>query len=686
MRTGHGCLRSVGILEGDLIIQPLVAFLEPMHPSFGSLTGVPLYIFLLVLALTSAFLVGYLLQGIRVAWQLWGAVRGIRMLSEAKRPVDAKEIAKLFKKEPFRHLWDEYADTLHPLERASSGTATLIEARATMPAEVFFTRDVLVDSRMFDDFARHLPGVLTGLGIIGTFAGLLSGLKQFHPTDTSTAVSGLNLLLEGVTHAFIVSAAAISFAMIVLFIEKLVLALFYGKVEKLNHVIDALYRTGAGEEYLARLTQSAEKSEVHTAQLKEALVEDLKTMMTNLVDRQIDAQQQSTQALGNQLGKAIFEGLQQPMQDIGEAVKRASGEQGSAVHGMLESVLTAFMARLEDTFGGQMRGINESMERAMGEMANVQASLQKLLENIEKSTESATSQMSQKLEDAMRQAAANQQVITDQMREFIQEFRKLVTDEQTKSKQVMDQAMSSVLTQLTTAMEHLDRERKDSAQEESARQEQLNNRTTELVGGLSGQVDALLRSIAEQVEKTQRNIDAISAVSTRAVDGMNQGALTMGSAAERFETAGSSVSTVFERSKTVADQLYATTTTLQSAALAVRQGFDQYENTRKTVDSQVNTLTLLIGNAKSEAGLTKQMLGDMERIVEQLRTAETQSQQYLEQVNGALVRAFTDFGTQMRNQVVSTIAQTDTHLGNGVLNLKAVVQEISEAISKIPRN
>ena len=182
-----------------MIIQALVSFLEQVHPSFGSLTGVPLSIFLLVLALAGAFFVGYLLQGSRVAWQLWAAVRGIRMLSAAKKPVDPKEIAKLLRKEPFRHLWDEYADTLHPVERASSGTTTLIEVRATMPAEVFFTRDVLVDSRMFDDFVRHLPGVLTGLGIIGTFAGLLSGLKQFHPTDTSTAVSGLNLKLYHVT-------------------------------------------------------------------------------------------------------------------------------------------------------------------------------------------------------------------------------------------------------------------------------------------------------------------------------------------------------------------------------------------------------------------------------------------------------------------------------------------------------
>ncbi|HRB15131.1 MAG TPA: anti-phage ZorAB system protein ZorA [Nitrospira sp.] len=666
--------------------QSLLALLEQVHPSFGTLTGVPLYIFLLVLALAGAFFVGYFLQGIRVAWQLWTAVRGIRVLSASKKAVAPEEIAKLLRNEPFWHLWAEYADTLHPLAKASSGAVTLFEVRATMPAEIFFTRDVLVDSRMFDDFVRHLPGVLTGLGIIGTFAGLLNGLSQFNPSTTSTAVAGLKPLLDGVAHAFIASAAAISCAMIVLFIEKLVLALFYGKVEELNQVIDGMYHTGAGEEYLARLTHSAEMSETHAAQLKEALVEDLKQMMTNLVDRQIEAQKESTQALGNQLGNAILEGLQKPMQDIGEAVKRASGEQGSAVHGMLESVLVAFMSRLEDTFGGQMQSINESMERSMGAMASVQVSLQRLLENIEKSTENATLQMSQKLEDAMRQAAANQQLMTDQMREFVQEFRRLVTDEQAKSKNIMDETMSNVLIQLSTAMEHLKHERNASVKEESGRQEQLKNRTTELVGGLSSQLDTLLRSVAEQVKSTQRNIDAINAASTRAIDGMNQGALTMGSAAQRFETAGNSVSAVFQRSEMVADQLQATATTLQSAALVIKQGYELYDNTRKTVDSHVQMLTALIENAKREVGFTTQMIADLERVVGQLRIAETQSQQYLEKVNGALAKAFTDFGSQMSHQVASTIKQTDTHLGNGMNQLTGVIQELGMALSKIPRN
>lgn len=651
----------------------------------AQLHGLPLFVFLAVAVTTVLFLALYLVKGAYVGFQLWSVVRQLRGIQAKGQKVDPAQIGQAFKREPLKHLWDEYSHTLHRVRRASNGDVSISEVRATMPAEAFFTKDVLVDSRLFDDFVRHLPGILTGLGIIGTFAGLLNGLGNFDPSSTEKAVAGLKPLLDGVAHAFIASAVAIGSAMAITFIEKLVLALFYGRVDEINRRIDGFFETGAGEEYLARLTNSAEQSEAHSAQLKEALVADLKQMMTNLVERQIEAQQQSTQALGARIGEAITESLQKPMQEIGAAVQRASGEQGTAVQGMLESVLTAFMAKIEDTFGGQMRGINESIERSMGAMANVQSSLQTLLQSIEKSTENATTQLSGALTEAMQQSAANQQAMTEQLREFVQEFRKLVADEQAKSKQAMDEAVSAVLARMGEAMDNLRRERDAAANQESSRQEQLKERTTELVGGLSGQVEALLKSVAEQVEKTQQNIDSISAVSTRAIEGMNSGANTMATAAQRFEAAGGAVGGVLEKSKVVTEQLQNAATSLQSASTAVRQGFELYDATRKTVDSHVATLTSLIENAKREAGLTKGLLADMERIVEQLRVAENQSHQYLERVNGALVKAFTDFGTQMSNQVSNTIKQTDTHLGNGVSQLNGVVQELAVALARMRR-
>jgi uncharacterized phage infection (PIP) family protein YhgE len=206
-----------------------------------------------------------------------------------------------------------------------------------------------------------------------------------------------------------------------------------------------------------------------------------------------------------------------------------------------------------------------------------------------------------------------------------------------------------------------------------------------MVGGLSTQVDTLLVLLSEQVALTQRNITAIGATATKAIDGMNNGALTMETAARRFETAGTSIAGVFEKSAAVADQLNTSATSLQSAALAVRQGFEQYDTTRKTVETHVTALTSLIETARKEAGLSKAMLTDLERVVGQLRLAENQSQQYLEGINSTLVSAFEAFGNQLAGQIKKTIGETDRHLSGGVQQLNGVVQEIGVALARLKR-
>jgi len=660
--------------------------LASLHPSLAVLDGVPMWVFAIVVVLTAVVLLGYLLKGGQVGWQLWMSVRRIRTLTKTgSEPIKPEDVAKVLRWKPASHLWDEYSDTLHELKRASNGELSVTEIRATVPAETYFTRDVLVDSRLLDDFSRHVPGVLTGLGIIGTFAGLLDGLASFNPSSPEAAVAGLKPLMNGVEHAFIASATAIGCAMLVLFAGRLMLAWLYRLVEKLVHGIDALYATGAGEEYLSRLVHASEKSEAHAAQLKEALVEDLSKLMTNLTERQIQAQSSASQLLGEHIGNTISNSLAEPLQKMTESMTVTSRGNSEAVSGMLETMLAGFMAKLEDNFGGQMRGINEQMSQSVAAMASVQASLKELVEDIGRTNKTASEEMSNKLADAMKDATANQNLLTEQMRQFVTEFRGQVNDEQEKARAAIDASVQEVLSKVASAVEHLEAVRTAAAADEQRRGERLVKESTSLIEGLSGNVDSLLQTVSEQVLQTQRNIDELAKVSMTAISGMNQGASQMETAAERFKQAGSAVTGVLEHSAQVSQQMSSTASTLQSAAAVAKQGLDQYEQTRRAVDGYVATLAGLLENAKQEAGLTKEMLRDLERIVQELRKAEEQSKEYFQHLNGALEGAFRTFGSELTTQVKDTIATTDRHLSNGVGQLTGVVQALQMALARLKK-
>jgi hypothetical protein len=372
----------------------LSVLLGKINPTLGELWGIQLCIFIVVTTLTGLFLVGYLLQGTRVGMQLWVAIRRIKALARAGKSVAPGAIAAVLTQPPLSHLWEEYSDTLHEVKQATGGPTPLAEVRATVPAEMFFTRDALVDGRLFDDFTRHLPGVLTGLGIIGTFAGLLEGLSRFDATSSTTAVAGLKSLLDGVAHAFTTSAIAIGCAMLVVFISKFALAIFYQQVESLNHLIDALYATGAGEEYLSRLVHSSEKSDAHVTDLKKELVDEFTRLLNTLSDRQTAANAQNTQALGRYVGEALKSSLGQmarsmdahePSGDLKNNVVQGSrklviGERNSVIPSEdTAASIEQFAAALSELEApiAQLRHATVSVASAMREIQSVLARMQK---------------------------------------------------------------------------------------------------------------------------------------------------------------------------------------------------------------------------------------------------------------------------------------------------------------------
>ena len=102
-------------------------------------------------------------------------------------------------------IWREYRETLHSqkLVDSATGEEMVVAVRSTVPAETFFSQHLVVDGRVHSEFFKHLPGIFTGLGIIGTFFGLLRGLSAFQISEDAGVVRGsLTSLLHGVSEAF----------------------------------------------------------------------------------------------------------------------------------------------------------------------------------------------------------------------------------------------------------------------------------------------------------------------------------------------------------------------------------------------------------------------------------------------------------------------------------------------------
>ena len=177
-------------------------------------------------------------------------IKKIKEIRSSASPADYKQyIKKIFDESRFVHAWKMFSDTLHDEKGVNDeGEQTLIRSRATASSEFFFSQSAIVDTPIKSEFFKHLAGILTGIGIIGTFGGLLVGLSQFDPSgDPSAVQKSLGLLLHGVRDAFIASGLAIAAAMIITFVEKQLLRTCYASLEELTAVLDSLFEAGVGQ-------------------------------------------------------------------------------------------------------------------------------------------------------------------------------------------------------------------------------------------------------------------------------------------------------------------------------------------------------------------------------------------------------------------------------------------------------
>jgi hypothetical protein len=315
------------------------------------LTTAPLHLLVAagsLFCLVLAFLAFFLAPGILH----WFRLRGLQsQLARFEGRTPPGDFRKVFAKDRrLAHLWSEYQDSLHVQREERDEKLVAVAVRSTVPAETFFNSQYVVDARLRTEFFKHVPGIFTGIGIIGTFSGLIEGLRQFQVSENAATVrASLESLMHSVGQAFLISASAIAAAMIVTFLEKLLLASLYGRIEEIAHAIDAHFDAGAGEDYLSRLVKASEDSAAQSKTLKTALVHELGEVLRELTTAQIAAAREDAEKLGATIAASIAQGLSDRLQASAGNVMRASEERNAErTEGAIAAMTTAIDATLQE--------------------------------------------------------------------------------------------------------------------------------------------------------------------------------------------------------------------------------------------------------------------------------------------------------------------------------------------------
>lgn len=237
-------------------------------------------------------------------------------------------VARIFQGTMLEKAWKDFAKTLHPQTGVINGVKRNRKFRLTVPVSTHFSASTVIDRPLGVEYFKHLPGILTGIGIIGTFSGLLFGLSNFDASSVENMNESITLLIGGVRDAFYASAAAICAAMVITHWEK---SLYRKNLAALDDLVDAmngLFEPGVGEEYLATLVQHSSSASNLTRDLKDDLLQAMLPVIKQLesVQGQRDdglsqalekALNESNKRLVNQLETALARQVKQPIEEMG---------------------------------------------------------------------------------------------------------------------------------------------------------------------------------------------------------------------------------------------------------------------------------------------------------------------------------------------------------------------------------
>lgn len=614
--------------------------------------------------------------------------RAISRLDQTEPNSTPQKVSELFEKDKtLLGLWREYSKTLHEQRELRNGELQTTAVFSTVTADAYFNPETVFEGRINSEFFKHLPGVLTGCGIIGTFFGLIIGLQSFAPKiqfgDSKATQEGLQLLMDSVSGAFIVSTAAIISAMVITLLEKYLVKALTADVHELVQSIDQLYDAGANEDYLARLVKASEDSSAQTRVLKDALVQELGDLLRELTAAQIKASSENTGTLGATIGQSIKESLQGPMETVAEIVKGSTRDQSATATKLLQEVMKSFSQDLSDLFGGQISDINRLNQETSVSIKEAMGEIQKLVSSLENSGQKAADQMSEKMFIALEKMSAKQEAIDGQTAAFVNELKKIIVEGQSEAQNKMIETMSAMSEQITKLTERMGTEQTTINERSDTREKEMSSRAQSIVSGMTDSVKSAVEEIAKASVSISDSVSSLSRTTTSAIDRMNTGAELISVASQEFSDAGTKVGNVLSQSTSLVDRIMSSSRSIETSSIALEESLRDYKLQRSSITEMLSEIKNTVELAKKEAGLTADVLAKLERATSQLGQAELAAEAYLANVSKVLAESHESFTREMNNSVNSSNREFHNNLKTAVDLLATTIGDLEASLGSV---
>lgn len=325
--------------------------------------------------------------------------------------------------------------------------------------------DYIFESELLEscnyNVCTQVAGILTALGILGTFLGLVLGLRSFDFSNADQMTSSVEALVGGLNVAFYTSIYGVTLSILYNIIFRRITT---GLTQELNHFYDAFNSA------LEPVSQKAMVERMDSRQAENnALMQDIKALLDERLGER----------LGHQMAETLTPVFDRIIQSLDSMMLDFHKEQANS----LEKIVDAFVDRMGGALNSHVKALGESVDELSQAQKTMSVELQRLIKQIVK-TSKDTSQINEHagiiLEQLsgyiplLTQTSQDSAKVIENMVKWSEDIQKM-TDTQHLAMEKMTVEQNDLLKVMAEHEGNLDQ----TCEEISANQQQLSESLTE---------------------------------------------------------------------------------------------------------------------------------------------------------------------------------------------------------------
>lgn len=275
-----------------------------------------------------------------------------------------------------------------------------------------YINEEVVDSSIHKRLLDMAPDVFTSLGILGTFVGLVWGLKNFEPTNYEAMTNSVSALVEGIKVAFLTSIYGLALSLVYSFNLK-------ASYNELMHYL---------EEFL-------ENFHKHVIPSREA---EAQNVLVACQKEQTDAVRKMAEQFSSQLADSFeqvitptFKKMNQSLDYLVTTISKGQSE-------MLREILDEFMKNMNNSFHMEFQGFNKAIEEMTKAQQSNTAYTKQLYQQLSTELSASFQQDERNMRSQILEIASLQNQYMIAAEQVLSESQKMMQEQKDAYKHIMD--------------------------------------------------------------------------------------------------------------------------------------------------------------------------------------------------------------------------------------------------------